>query len=75
MPVCFFQSMEYQRLSAKMLTAWEVGIRRGLHAKCSRKGELSRFNMALREVITYMTVTQPCCRLPTDASSAVLGTE
>ncbi len=56
MPVCFFQSMEYQRPSAKMLTPWEDGIRRGLHAKCSRKGDLSRFNMALREVITYMTV-------------------
>ena len=48
--------MEYQRLSAKMLNPWEDGIRRGLHAKCSRKGDLSRFNMALREVITYMTV-------------------
>ena len=55
-PVCFFQSMEYQRLAAKDLVGWEDGVRRGLHAQCSRKGQLTNFKLALREVVTYMTV-------------------
>ena len=56
MPVCFFQSMEYQRVAAKDLVGWEDGVRRGLHAKCGRKGQLTNFKLALREVVTYMTV-------------------
>jgi hypothetical protein len=48
--------MEYQRVAAKDLVGWEDGVRRGLHAKCGRKGQLTNFKLALREVVTYMTV-------------------
>ena len=56
MPVCFFESMEYQRISPKQLVEWEQGVRQGLHAKEARQKLAPRMQLAFREVITYMTV-------------------
>ena len=56
-PVCFFESMEYQRVSRKVVTPWAEGLLRGFHAKCTRKQLQLRIKLAFREVITYMTVS------------------
>lgn len=55
-PVCFFESMEYQRVSRRVVTPWKEGLQRGYHTKCNRKPLQLRMKLAYREVITYMTV-------------------
>ena len=56
MPVCFFESLEYQRVSRKVVTPWQEGLLQGFHIKCTRKLLQLRIKLAFREVITYMTV-------------------
>ena len=43
-------------MPAQAVLPWEEGLRKGLHAKTIRKMLSSSFQLALREVITYMTV-------------------
>lgn len=54
--VCFFESMEYQRLAPKQVVGWEEGLAQGLHSKKPRKQLQLKMKLAIREVITYMTV-------------------
>ena len=56
MALCFFESMEYQRLSPKQVVGWEAGLVQGLHSKKPRKQLQTKMKLAIREVITYMTV-------------------